>query len=76
VPQLVEIRDLPKTSIGKIERSSSVSRSRLTRAKEAHAADRKRSPGDRNGRGPSEITALMFQRYAVAVGDLNPIYFR
>jgi acyl dehydratase len=22
-----------------------------------------------------EITALMFQRYAVAVGDLNPIYF-
>ncbi|MDA8248737.1 MAG: MaoC family dehydratase N-terminal domain-containing protein [Rhodospirillales bacterium] len=22
-----------------------------------------------------EITALMFQRYAIAVGDLNPIYF-
>ncbi len=22
-----------------------------------------------------EVTALMFQRYAVAVGDLNPIYF-
>ncbi len=26
-------------------------------------------------RAIGEITALMFQRYAIAVGDLNPIYF-
>jgi acyl dehydratase len=26
-------------------------------------------------RAVGEITALMFQRYAIAVGDLNPVYF-
>lgn len=26
-------------------------------------------------RNIGEVTALMFQRYAVAVGDLNPVYF-